>query len=180
MKNRGEFIFGCFILLIIAGFVALSLPYSPTARLVPLMVGIAGMIFIGLQLISSLPRFAAKFSFLNKKREFFSADLIKQKKTGLSEKKDDSEKDAARTVGALSVQEMFLWVLLFSGTIFLFGFLLSLSLLVGIFLKYRAMAGWRFSLLSAAGIAVVMHFGFEVLLNVFLYKGYLFILILGR
>jgi len=180
MKNKGEFIFGCFILLIIAGFVVLSLPYSPTARLVPLMVGIAGMIFVGLQLISSLPGFSAKLSFLDKKREFFSSDLLKQKKAGLPEKNADTEQDAVRTDGALSIQEMFLWVILFGGAIFLFGFLLSVPMLVGIFLNYRAKAGLRFSLFSAVGIAAVMYFGFEVLLEVFLYKGYLFILVLGR
>jgi len=180
MKNKGEVLFGCFILLIICGFVALSLPYSPTARLVPLMVGTAGIIFSLLQIVSSLPGFAAKFSFLNKKREFFSSDFIKAKKAGPPEESAVDGQAAARSAGALSVTEMCLWVVLFSGAVFLFGFLLSVPVIVGIFLRYRAAAGWRFALLSAAGMAAVMYFGFEVLLGVFLYKGSVFISILGR
>ena len=177
MKDKGEFYFGLFILLIIIGFLALSISYSPTARLVPMIIAIAGVVFIGLQLLSSLPGFSEKLSFLSQKKDFFSTAVIKGKKI---RSEDELTDDKAPKVDAVPARESFLWVILFGSSIFLFGFLLAVPILVCIYLKYRARAGWVFSVVSALGIEFVMYFGFVVLLKVFLYKGYLFILIMGR
>ena len=178
MKDRGEFIFGVFIFGTIAGFTALSLGYSPTARLVPLIVGIAGIIFILLQLLSNFPKLSDKLAILTQKKDFFSTRKIKLQKIKGEEIHDEA--DADQGVDAFSEKEMFLWVLLFGVSIFLFGFLISVPILIGVYLKYRADASWRFTILSALGIEFVMYFGFVYLLKVFLYKGYIFILIMGR
>ena len=180
MKDKGEFFFGILILLIIAGFLVLSLRYSPTARLVPVIVAIAGLVFIVLQLMSSIPRLSDKLAFITKKKNFFSTTMIRQKKLAVADEDSLLKNDTLQKVGAISVKEMFFWVILFGVSIFLFGFLTAVPILVCVYLKYRARAGWRFSILSAVGIGFVMYFGFVYLLEVFLYKGYLFILIMGR
>lgn len=180
MKDKGEFLFGVLILLVIAGFFALSFQYSPTARLVPLIVAIAGIVFMALQLISGLPGLSDKLSVLTQKKDFFSTSSIKQKKAAPDNGDTLKEADRTQKTDAASAAEMFVWVILFSGSIFLFGFLLAVPILVCVYLKYRAGAGWRFSILSAVGIEFVMYVGFIYLLEVFLYKGYLFILVMGR
>jgi len=180
MKDRGEFIFGVFIFGTIAGFTVLSLGYSPTARLVPLIVGIAGIIFILLQLMSHFPKLSDKLAILTQKKDFFSTRKIKLQKIKVKSEEIHDEADADQSVDAFSEKEMFFWVLLFSVSIFLFGFLISVPSLIGVYLRYRADASWRFTILSALGIEFVMYFGFVYLLEVFLYKGYIFILIMGR
>ena len=177
MKDKGEFYFGMLVLLIIAGFLVLSISYSPTARLVPMIIAIVGMVCIGLQLLSSLPGLSEKLSFLSQKKDFFDTAAVKGKKI---KPEVEPAEDKAPRVDAIPVREMFGWVILFSGLIFLFGFLLAVPVLVCIYLKYRARAGWVTSIASALGIEIVMYFGFVVLLEVFLYKGYLFILLMGR
>jgi hypothetical protein len=177
MKDKGEFYFGILILLIITGFLVLSLGYSPTARMVPMIIAIVGIVFIGLQLLGSLPGFSEKLSLLSQKKDFFGTAAIGGRKMTSGE--EHGGDDAAK-VDAVPVKEMFLWVVLFAGAIFLFGFLLAVPVLVCIYLKYRARTGWPVSIFSALGILFVMYFGFIVLLEVLLYKGYLFVLIMGR
>lgn len=75
---------------------------------------------------------------------------------------------------------MFVWIVWFVALIYLFGYLVAIPVLVFSFVKFRAGAGWAFSILGAVLIEVVVYVGFVILLNVFLYKGLLFHLISGR
>ena len=178
MKLKGELIFGFLILGVIIAFVFYGLGYSHTARLVPLIVGIPGIIFVILQLmIDSLPGVSKRLRKLSSKKDLFSTKEIKLKK-GEVEEAEKILLPAQR--GSTPAWIMFVWIALFAVLICLFGYLVAIPVLVFSFLKFRARASWLYSILSAAGIEIVMYVGFVFLLNVFLYKGLLLILIFGR
>ena len=179
MKNKGELLFNIFVLVIICGFVFLSIGYSPEARLVPLIVGIFGIIFMGFQLISIHPRFSNKLEKLSSRRDWFHKDEIMKKKIDLQETEAKQTTLIQKDVPQ-SVKVMFLWVVIFGATIFLFGFLLAVPILIFVYLKYIARASMLFSASSAVGVELVMYFVFVYFLHVILYKGYIFILIAGR
>jgi hypothetical protein len=173
MKLKGEFIFEVLILGVIIGFVFYSLSYSPTARLVPLVVGIPGIIFAVLQLIGSIPGVSKRLEKLSSTKDLFGTKGIKPR-----EEAQESEEEAEKVSTPAWI--IFVWIVGFTGLIVLFGYLVAVPVLVFSFLKFRSEASWLYSILSAVGIEVVMYGGFVLLLNVFLYEGLVFILIAGR
>ncbi len=173
MKLKGEFIFEVLILGVIIGFVSYSLSYSPTARLLPLVVGIPGIIFAVLQLIGSIPGVSKRLEKLSSTKDLFGTKGIKP-----TEEAQESEEEAEKVSTPAWI--IFVWIVGFTGLIVLFGYLVAVPVLVFSFLKFRSEASWLYSILSAVGIEVVMYGGFVLLLNVFLYEGLVFILIAGR
>lgn len=180
MKLKGDSIFGILMLGAITMFVFYSLRYSPTARLVPLIIGIPGLVFMILQLmIDNLPGVSKRLGKLGSKKDLFGAGQIRVK-----------EREAGETAGVKKVLPpaqrripegiMFIWIISFVVLICLFGYLVAIPALVFSFLKFRARASWSFSILGAVMMEVVVYVGFITLLNVSLYKGLLFILISGR
>lgn len=173
MKLKGEFIFEVLILGVIIGFVFYSLSYGPTARFVPLVVGIPGIIFGVLQLIGSLPGVSKRLEKLSSTKDLFGTKGVKPK-----EEAQESEEEAEKVSTPAWI--IFVWIVGFTALIVLFGYLVAVPVLVFSFLKFRSRASWFYSILSAVGIEVVMYGGFVLLLNVFLYEGLVFILIAGR
>ncbi|MFQ5842364.1 MAG: tripartite tricarboxylate transporter TctB family protein [Thermodesulfobacteriota bacterium] len=174
MKRKGEFIFEVLILGVIIGFVFYSLSYSPTARLVPLVVGIPGIIFGVLQLIGSLPGVSKRLEKLSSTKDLFGTKGIKPKEEEAQEPEEEVEETST------PAWIVFVWIVGFTALIILFGYLVAVPVLVFSFLKFRSGASWLYSILSAVGIEVVMYGGFVLLLNVFLYEGLVFNLIAGR
>ncbi|MFQ6078334.1 MAG: hypothetical protein ACE5NJ_04255 [Thermodesulfobacteriota bacterium] len=159
MKRKGEFIFEVLILGVIIGFVLYGLSYSPTARLVPLVVGIPGLIFAVLQLIGSLPGVSKRLEKLSSTKDLFGTKGIKPKEEEAQEPEEEVEETST------PAWIVFVWIVGFTALIILFGY---------------SGASWLYSILSAVGIEVVMYGGFVLLLNVFLYEGLVFNLIAGR
>jgi len=176
MKSKGELVFGLLVLGIISLFVFLSLGYSRTARFLPLVVGIPGMIFILVHLISSLPGVASRRGELGSEKDATEKKAGK----GVGQKEGEPADVEAETEVVSPAWTMFVWIGVLVVAIVLFGFLVAVPAVVFAFLKFRSKASWRYAILSAAGIAAVMYFGFVQLLEVFLYRGLILILIAGR
>jgi len=173
--KKGEFVFGFIVLGLITVFVLYSIGYSPTARFVPLIVGIPGIIFMVLQLLSdAIPRASKVLGEFSKGKDLFRIDEKRRPR-----KKEGGETKETQRV-LMSVWVMFIWVILFAVLTYFFGYLLAIPVLVFFFLMLHARAGWFFSVLSAIGIELIMYVIFIKLLNVFLYKGLIFILISGK
>lgn len=173
MKLTGGFVFELIILGVIIGFVFYSLSYSPTARLVPLVVGIPGIIFAVLQLIGSLPGVSKRLEKFSSTKDLFGTKAIKPREEGTQESEEEVEKVSTPAWIIL------LWIVGFTALIILFGYLVAVPVLVFSFLKFRGGASWLYSILSAVGILVVMYGGFVLLLKVFLYEGLVFTMISG-
>lgn len=174
MKLKGEFIFGVLLVGVIMIFVFCSLGYGPTARLVPLAVGIPGIVFGILQLIGSLPGVSKRLEKLSAAKDLFGTKKIKPREEEAQESEEEVEKVST------PAWIIFLWIVGFTVLISLFGYLVAVPVLVFSFLKFRSGASWLYSILSAVGIEIVMYVGFVLLLKVFLYEGLVFSLIAGR
>ena len=180
MKLKGDTVFGILMLAAITMFVCYSLRYSPTARLVPLIIGIPGLVFMILQLmIDNLPGVSKRVGKLGSKKDLFGAEQIRAREKGPGEA---GAVEKAPSVPQRRIPEgiMFVWIISFVVLIYLFGYLVAIPALVFSFLKFRAGASWAFSILSAVLMEAVVYAGFVILLNVSLYKGLVFILISGR
>lgn len=180
MKLKGDIIFGILVLAAIGMFVTYSLRLSPTARLVPLVIGIPGLIFMVLQLmIDSLPGVSKRLGKLGSKKDLFGAEEIRAREKG-AEKGAGVERVPSMARRRIPEGIMFVWIVSFVALIYLFGYLVAIPVLVFSFLKFRTGASWVFSILGAVLMEVIVYAGFVMLLNVSLYKGLLFILISGR
>jgi len=180
MKLKGDIIFGILMLVAITMFVSYSLGYSPTARLVPLIIGIPGLVFMILQLIiDSLPGVSRRLGMLGIKKGLFGAAEIRARE---KRAREDASLKKVLPPARRRIPEaiMFVWIVSFVALIYLFGYLVAVPVFVFSFLKFRAGASWVFCILGAVLMEVVVYAGFVILLNVFLYKGLLFILISGR
>lgn len=180
MKLKGDIIFGILMLVTITMFVSYSLGYSPSTRLVPLIIAVPGLVFMILQLIiDSLPGVSRRLGRLGMNKDLFGAEEIRVREKGAAEAAGIKKALApART--RIPEAIMFVWIVWFVALIYLFGYLVAVPVFVFSFLKFRAGASWVFSILGAVLMEVVVYAGFVILLNVFLYKGLLFTLVSGR
>jgi len=74
------------------------------------------------------------------------------------------------------VRKAFLWLLALVYLVFVVGYVIAIPVFLFIFFKFGTSKGWIFSIITAVVTLMVVHFSFEVLLKMPLYKGLFFAL----
>ena len=138
------------LLLFVGGLViALGLPRD--AALMPLLVTIPGTLLCLAQLV----------------HDFRGDAEAKQR-----QETDDSDDGKSET-------EMFAWLLLFTGALLGFGFIVGGPLIVILFIRASSGESWGRALFAGAGTFCVLYGVFSWLLEISLYKGFVLNWLLG-
>ncbi len=153
MKIRGETIFGLILLIAFMIIVGVGMGYSRKAKMLPLVLGIPGVILTAAIVIRE--------SFMRPKEE------VSQ------ERPSDQEADTQAPDEQKKVLAMIGWVALLVGMIWAFGFLITIPVYMILFLKARG-ERWLLALCFAAGSWAFLYWIFAVALKIVLYPGILF------
>ena len=163
MRNFSTFL-TMVMLAIFSGMVAIAFQYPPGARFMPFIVGIPGIVLCLLQL------------FLDWRNPAGSAA--------------EAAQPAARFVGGLALPEIphelepsgsemvrreaVLWSYFigFVGGLLVFGFWISVPIMLVSFLRYQARLSWAAALSAGLGGSLVLYLVFEVALGIRLYPGF--------
>jgi len=150
------------MLVIFTTMVGLAFTYPTGARFMPLVVGLPGILLCVLQLVQDVLR-ARKSSVLD--------HFHPQPQAGTPENPEAEEQE----FGAHTVRnEITMWVYLVSyiSSILLFGFLISIPILVAIYLHLEAKAGRLVSIISGLACVTAVYFLFEYVLRFKLHTGF--------
>jgi hypothetical protein len=143
--------------------VAISMTYPEGARFMPLIVGIPGMALCALQLFLDWSRSSGG--------GFGGYRFRMAPKAGKVVEPGEEEEFGPHTVRAeLTMIGYFVG---FIGGLLLFGFYLSVPIMLVTYLRRVAEASWRFALTLAAVTTLVMYLMFGALLHIELHTGYL-------
>jgi len=160
LKNKGDAVFSFCLLIFLAVLVYSCFSYNPTARLIPLALGIFGLSFSGLQfLLEVSPAISEKLIFLKKEGDIFS---VQEKAKSNSLQKDDPTE-----VNWLQVLRIFLWLLAFLVLLNFTYPLVVIPLFIFLFLVLESRERWIRSLGIAAGVGVFVYLLFSLLLGIF-------------
>lgn len=154
-----------FMLALFATMVAIATQYPAGARFMPFVVGIPGIALCMFQLaLDALRAPGSRFATYR----FRSAP-----KAGKPAEVATSNEDefGPRTVaGELT---MFGYFVGFIAAVLLFGFYLSVPVMLITFLRRQAGASWKLAVLLASGATLVMYLMFGVLLHIRLHPGFI-------
>ena len=144
MRFEGRIAVSAMMLLFFAIPVAMALTFPPEARVLPLIVGIPGIVLGLVQLISEL----------RKPRE--------------SESIGPGEKEQLRREFGI-----FVWLAFFIAAILLFGFVYAGPAVLALYLRLDWKESWVTVALSAALLWAILHFIFDTWLGLVLFRGFL-------
>lgn len=132
-------------------FVAIASGYNSKARMVPLVVGIPGIVLAAVELARS----------------------AREKKPEMVEVEEGEE---PMTVQELHRREisMLLWIALLFLLLWLVGFLYTIPLYMILFIRARSREGWPLAIGMALGSWAFLHFLFVQFLKIQLYPGLIF------
>lgn len=166
-NKKIEIYFTLFLLLIFLIFVILAIGYNPTARVVPLIVGIPGVILCAILLSSYyIPAVDKRINTL-KQKTFFEVEVGDEKKQQKNLQK--SEEEFKKT--SLKELNMVAWIIGFLIGIYILGFIVAIPLFTFLFLKFREKESLRMSILVSAGSWAAIYTMFSLLLKAQLYSG---------
>ena len=156
---------------VLGGFLYLTLPLNPVARMVPLAVAVPAILLVSLELLLELaPGLAKRYRFLEQK-DVFGVEPLRESIAAVP----NSELKAKRAGRELSV---FAWVSSIPVLTYIFGFLIGVPLFLFLYLRWRSESSWRFSITSAGASIALLYFLFIELLRAPLYEGRLWIWLL--
>ena len=153
-----------FVMLAIFGtMVAMATQFPADARFMPFIVGIPGIVLCLIQL---------------------GVDLLRSPAPELAESFQSAPKagmplalpDEADEFGAHTVKrEIAMWIYFvsFIASVLVFGFYISVPVMLLTFLRRQAQASWRFAVILAATATLVLYLMFGVILHVELHHGFL-------
>lgn len=149
--------------------VYMAMGYPPGARMMPLVIGIPGILLCSFQLL---------LDFLNARHSpitdhFHSAPRAGEEQTAemLAEAEDQEPEWGPETMAA----ELTIWTyfLIYISGVLLFGFLPLIPILVATYLWREAKVALPYALLAAAICLTLLYLLFETILQFELYRGYL-------
>ena len=138
--------------LLAASFVVWSYSYSPTSRMVPLVVGYATLALLALDLVSRLDNRLGAMVRIAAGADFSNLEMPR------------TPRPSDELVAAISMAAAVLGLLLA-------GHLVAVPLLVILWMRLKGGRSWREALISAAATLVFIYVVFEVLLSYELYRG---------
>ena len=147
MKIKGETIFALILLAVFVVLVGVGTGYSRKARMLPLVLGIPGLILAGV---------------------IVSRSCAKAGKTISQERSADEQAHDQK-----KVLIMIGWVALLIAMIWVFGFLITIPVYMVLFLKTRG-EKWPLTIGLALGSWAFLYWIFAVTLKIILYPGILF------
>ena len=151
---NGHVITAAIMVAIFASMVGMATQYPPNARMVPLVIGIPGIILCLIQLISEiLASYRGQLS-ADGSNTTSSSELIRELK-------------------------FFLWFPAFIASVLLFGFFLTTLVLVFLFLRMDQRESMKLALSLSIGGAVILYLVFELMLGLPLYTGLFYDLVLS-
>lgn len=162
--------------LIILVAVILSFQYSPTARLVPLVIGLPTLALMVMQLVlDSLP--AARGLKDLGKRDVFGADrYLKERKAGHRGAAGGSGPGPAQPDGQVRLFQALAFVLGLAVGIYLLGFLVAIPLVLLVFLRWVSRESWVSAFLTTLVTSAALYVTFVVFLKVRLFEGLVFLM----
>ena len=155
------------MLLIFAGMVGIALQYPEGARMMPLVVGIPGIALCLLQLVLDAKNAeAGAFGY-----RFKAAPKAGKPETAAIAVPGEEEEFGPHTVrGELT---MGFYFVAFIAAVLVFGFYVSVPVMLISFLRREADASWRLTLGLGLGATLVMFLMFSVLLHIRLHPGFI-------
>ena len=157
--NKARFAFTLFLLCIILLFVATAFTYGPTAKMIPLITGLATLISIVPVLINEIYPLA-----IVKKMDIDILGNLSSKSVATH------SEDAA---GLRKLLLLFSWIIGFFIIIFLFGFHIGIVSFTCAFLKIEGKFNWGHSIIAAAITWGGIYAMFELAMGFRLFKGLL-------
>jgi small-conductance mechanosensitive channel len=152
MKPRGETIFSLILLAVFVIIVGLGMGYSKKARMLPLVLGIPGVVLTAV---------------------IVTRNCIRTGKTIPQERSGDEQTGPEEASDQKKVLAMIGWVALLIGMIWVFGFVITIPVYMILFLKTKG-EKWLLTLCLAAGSWVFLYWIFAVTLKIILFPGILF------
>ncbi len=162
MSVDGKVVMSLVMLTIFTGMVGMALTYPPETRLLPLVIGIPG-ILLGLIQVG--------VEFRDARRKAAAA------KAGETNRLDsDTDSGAEETVpSAVIVKREFVllaYLVALAVSIILFGFWLTIPVFVIVFLRAHERESWRLTLGLSLGAWAVLYLIFDRLLEIILHQGF--------
>jgi len=168
MQFKGKNIFDLFLAFFFVMVIIASLGYSYKARLIPLVIGLPCLAMTIYRFIIGLRS--------GKEEGLSGEDALLQEIMGKvdvavdhKEKKEKLSKEEKRR----RFLNISLWILAFTGSTFLFGFLITIPLFTFAYMRFHK-EKWVLSLCCAAGLGLGIYFAFVVILKGELYEGFIF------
>jgi hypothetical protein len=138
--------------LLTAGFVVWSYSYSPTSRMVPLVVGYVTLALLALDLVSRLNNRAGEVVRIAAGADFSNLEM-------------DRTPESSRELRAA------VWMAAAVLAVLVLGHLVAVPLLVIVWMRLNGGRSWREALTAAAATGLFIYIVFELLLSYELYRG---------
>jgi hypothetical protein len=165
MSVDGKVVMSLVMLTIFTGMVGMALTYPPETRLLPLVIGIPGML-LGLIQVGVEIRDARR-----------KAGSVEGAVT--AEKDGESEESAPSAVIVKREIVLLAYLAALAVSILLFGFWLTIPVFVIVFLRAHERESWRLTLGLSLGAWAVLYLIFDRLLEIILHQGFVIEYIFG-
>ena len=158
MSVDGKVLMSLAMLVIFGGMVGMATTYPPETRLLPLVIGIPGILLAAIQVA---------MDFADAKRKAGSV-------------KDSEAEEPAPAAGTVKRELVLLaYLVARAAAILLFGFWLTIPVFVIVFLRAHEGESWRLTLGLALGVWAGLYLVFDRLLEILVHRGFVIDLILG-
>jgi hypothetical protein len=152
MKIKGETIFALILLAVFVIIVGVGMGYSRKARMLPLVLGIPGLILAGVIVTRSCVK---------------AGKIISQERSAGEQEVPEEASEQKKVLIMIG------WVALLIAMIWVFGFLITIPVYMVLFLKTKG-EKWPLTLGLALGSWAFLYWIFAVILKIILYPGILF------
>ncbi len=158
MSVDGKVLMSLVMLAIFGGMVGMAVTYPPETRLLPLVIGIPGILLAAIQV---------------------AMDVAAARREDGSVKNADGE-ESAPAAGTVKRELVLLaYLVALAAAILLFGFWLTIPVFVIVFLRAHEGESWRFTLGLALSAWAVLYLIFDRLLEILVHRGFVIDLIFG-
>ena len=158
MKIRGNILVSSVMVSIFGGMVIISMGYSHESRLVPLVIGIPGLILSLSQLFADI------------------FETRKAKQSSIVPKTDEGADTAPMDAETTSKKEIVMmgWIAFILGLILLFGFWLGIAVFLPVFLRVFGKESWKLTVITTVCGWVSIYVLFTTLIKIRFFEGFLF------
>jgi len=163
-RARGEAVFALVLLAVFLVIVLVGAGYNRKARMLPLVLGVPGVALAAAEVV----RTAARRRLGSGEVRSGAGEVVGGQAT-----KEAGSPGSREADGSKKVLEMFGWVVLLIGMIWLFGFLITIPIYILVFMRARK-EGWLLSLCFAVSSWALLYWVFVLGLKIVLYPGLIF------
>ena len=165
MSVDGKVMMSLVMLAIFVGMVGMAMTYPPETRLLPLVIGIPGILL-------TLTQVGVEIADLRRKTESATG-------AEAAELDIDAEETAPAAATIKSEIVLLAYLAALAGAILLFGFWLTIPVFVIVFLRFHERESWRLTLSLALGAWVTLYLIFDRLLEILVHRGFVIDLVFG-